>query len=90
MAANFEAIYKRACERKGGPARLEKLLASPRSRRSLKALSDDRYLAEFSKKVFQSGFVWRVVEQKWEGFESLFWGFNIDKLLLMPDDMLER
>ncbi|MEM0955667.1 MAG: DNA-3-methyladenine glycosylase I, partial [Pseudomonadota bacterium] len=47
-------------------------------------------LAEFSKKVFQSGFVWRVVEQKWEGFESLFWGFNIDKLLLMPDDMLER
>ncbi len=41
-------------------------------------------------KVFQSGFVWRVVEQKWPAFEELFWGFDVDKLLLMPDEMLER
>jgi 3-methyladenine DNA glycosylase Tag len=86
----FTEIYQHACERKGGEAAVENLLSQPRSRRSLRALKDNRYLAEFSKKIFQSGFVWRVVEQKWPGFEEVFWGFDIDKLLLMPDDMLER
>ncbi len=87
---DFTTIYERACERKGGEDALEQLLPKPRSKRSLAKLPDDRFLAEFSKKVFQSGFVWRVVEQKWAGFEDVFWQFNIEKLLMMPDDMLER
>jgi 3-methyladenine DNA glycosylase Tag len=87
---NYEAIYAQACERKGGEKALQDLLPKSRPTKKLAATPDDRYLAEFSKKVFQSGFVWRVVEQKWDGFEELFWGFDIDKLLMMPDDMLER
>ena len=86
----FEEIYATACERKGGEANLKKLLPRPAGKARLKKLGDDRYLAEFSKKIFQSGFVWRVVENKWDNFEELFWQFNVDKLLLMPDDMLER
>ncbi len=86
----FEELYAHAAERKGGEAALEGLLDGPRSARYLAKLPEHRYLAEFSRKVFQSGFVWRVVDQKWDGFEELFWGFDIDKLLLMPDDMLER
>ena len=87
---DFDSIYATACERKGGAPALEELLPKPLSREKLAAIPEDRYLAEFSKKVFQSGFVWRVVEQKWAGFEELFWGFDVDKLLLMPADMLER
>ena len=86
----FDQIFERACDRKGGKKAVEGLLARPRSRRGLLALSDNRYLAEFCKKIFQSGFVWRVVEQKWPGFEEVFWQFDVDKLLMMPDDMLER
>jgi 3-methyladenine DNA glycosylase Tag len=86
----FNEIYATACERKGGEANLKKMLPRPASRAQLRQLGDDRYLAEFSKKIFQSGFVWRVVENKWDNFEELFWQFNVDKLLLMPDDMLER
>ena len=86
----FQQVYDGACDRKGGEAAVEGLLSRPRSRRSLLALGDDRILAEFSRKVFQSGFVWRVVDKKWDGFEDVFWGFDVDKLLLMPDDMLER
>ena len=89
-APGYQKILDRACERKGGPEAVEGLLTRPRSRRSLLARGDDRYLAEFCKKIFQSGFVWRVVEQKWPGFEEVFWGFDVDKLLLMPVDMLER
>lgn len=86
----FRDIFRRACERKGGVAALEYLLDKPKSAKQLKALDDSRYLSELSKKVFQSGFVWRVVENKWPEFEEVFWHFSIEKLLLMPTDMLEQ
>lgn len=84
----FDQIYQRACDRKGGEQALEGLLGKPASHNTLVALDDSRYLSAFSKKVFQSGFVWRVVEQKWPNFEYLFWQFKIDKLVLMPPEML--
>ena len=86
----FQELYQRACERKGGPEKLESMLGQPLSQHALKELGDDRYLAEFSKKVFQSGFVWRVVRDKWPDFERVFFGFDIDKVLLIPDEMLEQ
>ena len=85
----FQAIYQRACERKGGPKALDAILSQPLSDGEVAKIGDDRFLAEFSKKVFQSGFVWRVVRNKWPDFERVFWGFDIDKLLMMPDEMLE-
>ena len=87
---SFEVIYGLACERKGGPAAVDALLPKPASKAKLRKLSSDRYLAEFTRKVFQSGFVWRVVNQKWDSFEEVFWGFDVERLLMMPDDMLER
>lgn len=89
-AETYQQLYQRACERKGGEQNLQSLISRPRSREQLCQLGADRYLAEFSKKVFQSGFVWRVVEQKWPDFESLFFQFDIEKILLMPDEMLEQ
>jgi 3-methyladenine DNA glycosylase Tag len=87
---DYDTIYAHACERKGGAKALKQLLPKKVSKKKVAAIPDDRFLAEFTKKVFQSGFVWRVVEQKWDGFEELFWDFDVDKLLLMPDEMLER
>jgi 3-methyladenine DNA glycosylase Tag len=78
------------CERKGSKAMVESLLTKPLSKKALQEIGDDRFLAEFTKKVFQSGFVWRVVRQKWPDFEEMFWQFDIDKLLLMPDEMVEK
>jgi 3-methyladenine DNA glycosylase Tag len=87
---SFGALYQRACERKGGPKALEALLSKPLANSQVAALGDDRFLAEFTKKIFQSGFVWKVVRNKWPDFERLFFGFDIDKVLLMPDEMLEQ
>ena len=89
-AETFDAIYARAAERKGGEGPLEQLLSAPLNQKQLAQMGDDRFLAEFTKKVFQSGFVWRVVEQKWPAFEQCFFGFDIAKVLLMPDEMLEK
>jgi 3-methyladenine DNA glycosylase Tag len=88
--ASFDGIYQRACDRKGGEAALKSLLGKPASKRKLKNLSDADWLSAFSKKIFQSGFVWKVVEAKWPNFEKRFWQFDIDKLVMMPDEMLEQ
>lgn len=86
----FDQIYQRACERKGDERQLALLLSQPLDTAKLKFVGDDRFLAEMTKKVFQSGFVWRVVNNKWPEFEKAFFGFDIDKILMMPDEMVER
>lgn len=87
---SYEVIFGLACERKGGAHAVDALLSKPISKAKLRKLASDRFLAEFTRKVFQSGFVWRVVNQKWDSFEEVFWGFDIERLLMMPDEMLER
>lgn len=86
----FTHIYARAAERKGGEAGLESLLATPLDAEQLRAIPDHRWLAAFSQKVFQSGMSWKVVRNKWPGFEQVFFGFDIEKMLLMPTEMWER
>jgi 3-methyladenine DNA glycosylase Tag len=89
-AEKFDSIYVRAAKRKGGEAKLESMVGKPLADKHIKEIGDDRFLAEFTKKVFQSGFVWRVVRQKWPHFEREFFKFDIEKILLMPDEMLEK
>lgn len=89
-AESFGDILHRAATRKGGRDRLMQMVSGPLTPDEILTISDDRFLSAFTKKVFQSGFVWRVVEQKWPAFEASFFGFEIDKILLMPDEMLEK
>ncbi|MGF1703268.1 DNA-3-methyladenine glycosylase I [Photobacterium makurazakiensis] len=86
----FAQIYARAAERKGGKDVLESMLSTPLSAEQLKLLGDDRWLAAFTQKVFQSGISWQVVRNKWPNFEEVFFGFDIEKMLLMPTEMWER
>ncbi|PFG56078.1 DNA-3-methyladenine glycosylase I [Vibrio sp. ES.051] len=85
----FDAIYQRAAERKGGEEQLESLLSHPLSKEDLAAIPDDRWLAAFSMKVFQSGISWRVVRNKWPNFEAVFFGFKIEPLLMLSDEQWE-
>ena len=90
MREKFDRIYARAAERKGGDAALESLLSVALSSEQLQQIPDDRWLAAFSQKVFQSGMSWKVVRAKWPNFEEVFFGFDIEKMLLMPTEMWER
>jgi 3-methyladenine DNA glycosylase Tag len=87
---SFKKIYHRACERKGGEKALSILLGEGNQDHLLTHFTDDRFLSAFTKKIFQSGFVWRVVENKWVNFEESFFNFDIEKILMMPEEMLER
>jgi len=87
---SFNTIFQRAAKRKGGVKSLMALLGGTIPDSVLATITDDRILSAFSKKVFQSGFVWRVVDNKWPNFEQLFFNFSIEKVLMMPEEMLER
>mgnify|MGYP003384732622 CR=1 FL=1 len=100
MPEKFSSLYQRAVARKGGAQALElllgqkivgkKLLTDSAANQSVAKLGDDRILSAFTKQIFKSGFVWRVVENKWPDFEESFFNFDIEKILMMPEEMLER
>ena len=86
----FSAIYDRACERKGGESALADLMPTVRSPRSLACSKDDRWLAQMTRCIFQAGFVWRVVDHKWDDFEEVFFGFPPDRILMLSPDQIDR
>ncbi|MCT8973294.1 DNA-3-methyladenine glycosylase I [Microbaculum marinisediminis] len=83
---SFAKIEARAARRKGGPEALESLLSAPLSNKQLAAIPDDRVLAEMTRRIFSAGFVWSVIESKWDGFEEAFLGFEPKRLLFQPDE----
>jgi 3-methyladenine DNA glycosylase Tag len=90
MAAGFAAICARAERRKGGSAALAQLLPELVANADLAVTPDDRILASMTKRIFCAGFVWRVIDQKWPGFEEAFLGFQPQRLAFEPDEFWER
>jgi len=85
----FSTIFSRAAARHGGEDALRKKLKTTDYGSDNHAKSDDRWLSEFTKRIFQAGFNWRVVENKWDGFETAFWNFNIDRCSNIGMDDME-
>ncbi len=85
----FDAIYARACERKGGEQAVARQLPKVKTPRALARTTDDRWLAEMTRCVFQAGFVWRVVNNKWDGFEEVFFGFPPEKIVMLSPDQID-
>jgi len=88
----FGDIYAETAERRGGEAALEALLASHRSKTptELAAIADDRWLAQMSKSVFQAGFNWQQIENKWPAFETAFHAFDPPMNAAMSDEDFDR
>ncbi len=83
----FSEIIERAAERKGGMDALKSLLASTtKSANELSAIPDDRWLSSMTKAIFKAGFVWKVIDNKWSGFEEAFWNFDTGRCAGMSPD----
>ena len=85
----FAAIYQRAAARKGGEQTLETLLTPVKGQSDLSKIHDADVLAEMTKCVFRSGFVWKVIEAKWPGFEAAFSDFDVMHCAMLADEDLE-
>ncbi|WP_354492504.1 DNA-3-methyladenine glycosylase I [Mesorhizobium robiniae] len=83
---DFQKIRARAAKRKGGEAALASLLGPMPDNAAVADVTDDRILSTMAERVFAAGFVWRVIEQKWPGFEEAFLRFEPKRLLFQPDD----
>jgi len=58
----FHTIRARAEKRKGGAAALARLMPPKPDPKALIKLSDDRVLAEMTRRVFSAGFAWSVID----------------------------
>ena len=87
---SFEALYHLAAANQGGVEALEHRLPQPKTLAQLKRLSDDRYLSMMARCIFRAGFVWRVIDNKWSGFEDAFAQFNPLAVAHFSDEKLEQ
>lgn len=85
MNNSFDPILLRAIQRKGGREALDDLLPKPLTDGQLIDSSDSFFLAEMTRSIFQSGFVWRVINNKWPSFREAFFEFDINRLMALGD-----
>ena len=65
-------------------------MGRPAEAAELQAIRDDRYLAEMTKSVFRSGFVWKIIENKWPGFEAAFHNFDVTACAMLSEEEQEQ
>lgn len=85
----YSELVDMACTYRGSVEAIERELPAMKTAAELKKLSDDRILAGMTKAVFQAGFNWKVIENKWDGFEEAFEGFVPVRWKFMSDDDLD-
>jgi 3-methyladenine DNA glycosylase Tag len=85
----FDTVFERAAARHGGEKAVEERLYTVKTSRQLKSIKDDRWLAEIAKRIFQAGFVWKIIEAKWPGFEEAFHGFDVSRVAHLSDDEID-
>ncbi len=86
---HFDDIFAIAADRKGGPDALIAELPTPLPADELAKIPEDRWLSQLSKSIFQAGFNWKVVEAKWDGFETAFNGFDVGRCAFMDDEAFD-
>ncbi|MCL4265778.1 MAG: DNA-3-methyladenine glycosylase I [Anaerolineae bacterium] len=52
--------------------------------------NDAGYFEKITQAVFQAGFSWQVIRQKWPGFQKAFVGFDVDRVAAFTDEDVER
>jgi 3-methyladenine DNA glycosylase Tag len=87
---SFSELYKLAAANRGGDDVLESALPTAKTSKQLMSQSDDRYLSMMARCVFRAGFVWRVIDNKWPGFEEAFAQFNPMAVAHFSDERLEE
>ncbi len=86
---HFDEIYQIAATRKSEAA-LEAGLAYPKTVEELRATPDDRWLSKATQMIFNAGFNWKVVENKWPAFEAAFHNFNLDQCAYLHGEDFDR
>lgn len=85
----FGQIEAMAGKFHGGPKGIRAALQQWQVDTNLEAKTDDRFLSGMARAVFSSGFSWKVIENKWSGFESAFDGFAPKRVAAYSDEKVD-
>ncbi len=86
---HFDELFDIAAGRHGGVDDLNDKLSRPTSAAELARIPEDRWLSTLTKCIFQAGFNWKVIENKWDGFETAFDGFDVGRCAFMDDEKFD-
>lgn len=84
-----DGLFDLAASHRGDRSVIEDMMPAIKSVDEIKALPEDRILAGMTKAIFQAGFSWKVIENKWPGFEEAFEGFVPVRWKFMSDDDMD-
>ncbi len=87
---DFQWMLEYGINRFGSLKALEARLPQPATKTQLISVPDDRYLSLIALRVFRAGLRHSVVDAKWPNFEEVFWQFNLEKVVLLSAEHIER
>jgi 3-methyladenine DNA glycosylase Tag len=89
---HFDEIIELAVQHHGGPDAFERTLAEtrPLAPHDVATISDDRVLAATTRRVFCAGFSSKVIDAKWEAFESAFERFDPARCAWMTEKCFDE
>ena len=87
---NFSRFYESACERKCSEQEMLARMPRMATASELKQLDDRDVLSTITRCIFRAGFIWRIIEAKWPGFEEAFKNFVPLYWQQVPPEILEE
>lgn len=87
---SFADILDFAARHHGSSEQVINMAANDHAVADLTQTGDDRYLSEMAKAVFSAGFSWKVIRNKWQGFEAAFDGFQPHRVAFYADPDVDR
>lgn len=84
-----DELFDMAAEHRCSREVIEDMMPQIKAPDDIAGMPDDRILAGMTKAIFQAGFNWKVIENKWPGFEEAFEGFVPVRWKFMSDDDLD-
>lgn len=87
---SFTDIITDTAALKGGMDAINARLITPKTPDEIRKIPSDRWLSAMTMCVFQAGFSWKVIENKWPNFETAYDGFDIGRWSMMHDEDIDR
>lgn len=87
---SFAEILDFAAQHHGSSKHVLSMAENDHAVADLSKIGDDRHLSEMAKAVFSAGFSWKVIRQKWPGFEAAFEGFQPNRVGFYADEDVDR
>ena len=85
----FKDLLALAVNRKGSLKAVKAELPGVADAELLRSRDDAFYFSALTRRIFRAGLKHSLVDNKWPAFEDAFFGFDPEKLVLMPDTMLD-